>query len=64
MSGTWTPEPFEADEQTPTVRRVVEHVGLIQDVDTSHPIILGPDNRMIDGVRRGSVEAALCDSAL
>jgi hypothetical protein len=38
--------------QRPTVRRVVEHVRLIQEVDPSHPIILGPDNRVMDGMHR------------
>jgi len=38
--------------RSPTVRRVVGHVQLIQEVDTSYPIILGPDNRVMDGMHR------------
>ena len=45
--------------QTPTVRRVVEHVQLIEAVDTSYPIILGPDGRVMDGMHR--VARALLD---
>lgn len=40
------------DWQPPTVRRVVEHFRLMQEVDPSHPIILGPDNRVMDGMHR------------
>ncbi|HEY4964051.1 MAG TPA: hypothetical protein VIH90_05130 [Candidatus Saccharimonadales bacterium] len=36
----------------PTVRKIVEHAKLIEDVDTSYPIILGPDNRVMDGMHR------------
>ena len=36
----------------PTVRRVVEHVRLVNEVDPSHPIILGPDGRVMDGMHR------------
>jgi hypothetical protein len=35
-----------------TVRGVVEHVRLIEDVDLSHPIILGVDGRVMDGMHR------------
>jgi hypothetical protein len=38
--------------QRPTVRKVVEHIQLIQDVDPKWPIILGPDNRVMDGMHR------------
>jgi hypothetical protein len=41
------------DSRTPaTVRAVVEHVRLIQEVDPSHPIILGFDGRVMDGMHR------------
>ncbi len=41
------------DETTqPTVRKVVEHSKLIEDVDMTFPIILGPDNRVMDGMHR------------
>ena len=36
----------------PTVRRIVEQVHLIQDVDCSYPIILGSDGRVMDGMHR------------
>jgi hypothetical protein len=37
---------------TPTVRRVVEHLRLVQAVDPSFPIILGSDGRVMDGMHR------------
>lgn len=40
------------DQQTPTVRRVVEHARRILDVDPTHAIILGPDGRVMDGMHR------------
>ena len=36
----------------PTVRRIVEHVQLVQEVDASYPIILGPGDRVMDGMHR------------
>ena len=38
--------------QRPTVRKVVEHLRLLEEVDTSYPIILGPDGRVMDGMHR------------
>ena len=38
--------------QRPTVRNVVGHLRLVQEVDPQHPIILGPDNRVMDGMHR------------
>jgi hypothetical protein len=38
--------------QKPTVRNVVEHARLMQDVEMSHPIILGADGRVMDGMHR------------
>jgi hypothetical protein len=46
-------------EDRPTVREIVEHIRLICDVDTSHPVILGPDGRLMDGMHR--VARALLD---
>jgi hypothetical protein len=40
------------DAQPATVRRVIEHVRLIEEVDMSFPIILGPDGRVMDGMHR------------
>jgi hypothetical protein len=36
----------------PTVRRVIEHARLIQEVDLSYPVILGVDGRVMDGMHR------------
>lgn len=49
---------FDESEQ-PTIRRVVEHFRLVQGVDASYPIILGPDNRVMDGMHR--IAKALLD---
>jgi hypothetical protein len=38
--------------ERPTVRRVVDHVRLIEEVDLSYPIILGFDGRVMDGMHR------------
>lgn len=37
---------------TPTVRRIIDHVRFIQEVDLSYPIILGSDGRVMDGMHR------------
>lgn len=47
------------ETQPATVRAVVDHVRLIGEVDTSFPIILGPDGRVLDGMHR--VARALLD---
>ena len=36
----------------PTVRAVVEHIRLIEQVDMAYPIILSPDGRVMDGMHR------------
>jgi hypothetical protein len=36
----------------PTVRKVVEHMRLVQEVDPAFPIILGADGRVMDGIHR------------
>ena len=43
---------FDPETDPPTVRRVVEHVRLMREVDMSYPIILGPDGRVMDGMHR------------
>jgi hypothetical protein len=43
---------FDAGSDLPTVRRIIEHMRLVLQVDTSHPIILGPDGRVLDGMHR------------
>jgi hypothetical protein len=50
------------DRERPTVRKVVEHFRLVEEVDPSYPIILGPDNRVMDGMHR--VARALLDGGL
>jgi hypothetical protein len=42
---------FDGSER-PTVRKIVEHLRLVQDVDPSYPVILGPDGRVMDGMHR------------
>ncbi len=46
--------PFE-----PTVRRIVEHLRLVGEVDVAYPIILAADGRVMDGMHR--VARALLD---
>lgn len=41
-----------SEQQSPTVRRVVEHARRILDADPTYPIILGPDGRVMDGMHR------------
>ena len=43
---------FAGSAEVPTVRKVVEHARLISEVDTSYPIILGHDGRVMDGMHR------------
>lgn len=40
------------ETETPTVRWVVEHIRLIEEVDVEYPIILGPDGQVMDGMHR------------
>lgn len=50
---------FGVGPYRPTVRAIVEHAGLIRDVDTEYPIILAADGRVMDGMHR--VARALLD---
>lgn len=43
---------FDDRREWPTVRRVVDHARLIDEVDLSRPIILGRDGRVMDGMHR------------
>lgn len=43
---------FDGSMESPTVRKVVEHMRLVQEVDPSYPIILGADGRVMDGMHR------------
>lgn len=38
--------------EKPTVGRVVDHFRLIEEVDIDCPIILGPDDRVMDGMHK------------
>jgi hypothetical protein len=40
------------ETQQPTMRNGLEHVRLLEEVDLSYPIILGPDGRVKDGMHR------------
>lgn len=43
---------FQYGPVLPTVRRVVDHLRLVQEVDSSWPIILAADGRVMDGMHR------------
>lgn len=43
---------FDGSAEVATVRKVAEHAKLIAEVDTSYPIILGYDGRVMDGMHR------------
>ena len=47
---------------TATVRRIIDHVRLMQEVDLSYPIILGSDGRVMDGMHR--IARAILDGLL
>ena len=40
------------ERERPTVRKVIEHFRRVDEVDPSYPVILGPGNRVIDGMHR------------
>lgn len=39
-------------EEIPNIREVLKHMKRIQDADLSYPVILGPDNALMDGTHR------------
>lgn len=43
---------FHGQNERPTVRRVIDHMRLIAQVDVTHPIILGEDSCVMDGMHR------------
>ncbi len=43
---------FNDGDEVPTVRKIIEHVRLVNEVDLSYPIILGADGRVMDGMHR------------
>jgi hypothetical protein len=40
------------ERERPTVRKIAEHVRRVQEADLSYPVILGPGNRVMDGMHR------------
>lgn len=40
------------DVQRPTVRAVIDHARLIDEVDIGYPVIIGPHHRVMDGMHR------------
>ncbi len=50
---------FDLGPIVPTVRRVIEHMRLVQEADLCYPIILGSDERVMDGMHR--IARALLD---
>jgi hypothetical protein len=38
--------------EPPTCRELLEHMRLVLEADTSHPILLGSDGRVMDGMHR------------
>jgi hypothetical protein len=40
------------DGKPPTCRELLEHMRLVLEADTSHPILLGSDGRVMDGMHR------------
>jgi hypothetical protein len=43
---------FNDGDQQPTVRAIVEHMRLVNEVDPSYPIILGASGCVMDGMHR------------
>jgi hypothetical protein len=43
---------FQDEKNKPTCRSVIEHMKLINEVDTGYPIILSSDGRVMDGMHR------------
>jgi hypothetical protein len=43
---------YEHEGDSPTCRSLLEHMKLIDEVDTSYPIILDQDGRVMDGMHR------------
>ncbi len=43
---------FDDEEERPTCRKLIQHMRLIEEAEFSHPIILGVDGRVMDGMHR------------
>ena len=55
---------FAGSAEAATVRKIVEHFRLIGEVDPSHPIILGVDGRVMDGMHRVARAVLQGDSSI
>ena len=45
-------EPFCSDDDIPTWRAIVEHIGLVEAADLDFAIILSAEDRVMDGMHR------------
>ena len=54
-----SPYWFKDERDKPTVKNIVDHFRLVREVDSSYPIILNVDGRVMDGMHR--VARALLD---
>ncbi len=43
---------FDGEEERPTCRKLLLHMRLVEQADLAHPIILGADGRVMDGMHR------------
>lgn len=43
---------YASGADLPTCRSVADHMRLVQDADLGHPIIIGPEGRVMDGMHR------------
>lgn len=43
---------FGSEGDVPTCRRIAEHAKLIEETDLCYPIIVDPENRVMDGMHR------------
>lgn len=43
---------FDSCAESSTVRKIVDHMRLVLEVDPSYPILLGHDGRVMDGMHR------------
>jgi hypothetical protein len=43
---------YNGSDSKPTVRSIVDHINLVNDVDLKYPIILSKEGRIMDGMHR------------
>lgn len=53
---------FDGEKHPPTCRALLEHMRLVLEADTSFPILLGEDGRVMDGMHR-VLKAALAGAS-